>query len=378
MVTTTTEQINGHSKCFQFQGVLMENELETAHSTLSEIRYKLLYGNDLLNAPPMSWIVQGIIPTKGLAALYGKSGSGKSFLALDMGLAVSSGISHWFGYRITQVPVTYICLEGEAGIGKRINAWGLHFKKSLPKNMRFIMQSFNLLSPDDVTEMAKAIVSADSTDGLLIIDTLNRASPGVDENSSKDMGRIIAACEKLQKLIGGLVLLVHHCGKNEKKGLRGHSSLHAALDAEIEVVKMANHHKWNTAKSKDDETGNSHQFKLEISNIGVDHMGEKITSCVILQDGSIKEKISYFPPLKGKNMKIIFEALNNILRSSNCFGQAGAPKDKPCISLTDAIKKTKDYLALEPKRQVERTKEAIFGLVGNGLLNHQDGWLWMV
>ena len=39
----------------------------------------------------------------------------------------------------------------------------------------------------------------------------------------------------LQATLGGLVLAIHHSGKDAGRGLRGHSSLHAALDAVIEV-----------------------------------------------------------------------------------------------------------------------------------------------
>ncbi|HSW70900.1 MAG TPA: PriCT-2 domain-containing protein, partial [Gammaproteobacteria bacterium] len=91
----------------------------------SEMRYKLLSGADLIGMPPMGWLVRGVIPNKGLAALYGANGSGKSFLILDMGCAVAAGDKFWFGHSITQVPVTYVSLEGEAGMGKRVKAWSL-------------------------------------------------------------------------------------------------------------------------------------------------------------------------------------------------------------------------------------------------------------
>ena len=68
---------------------------------------------------------------------------------------------------------------------------------------------------------------------VVFLDTLNRAAPTADENSSKDMGEILSAAKLLQSLINGLVVLVHHTGKDATKGLRGHSSLFAALDAAV-------------------------------------------------------------------------------------------------------------------------------------------------
>jgi hypothetical protein len=38
----------------------------------------------------------GILPSEGLAAMYGPSGSGKSFLAFDLGVSITEG-SDWFG-----------------------------------------------------------------------------------------------------------------------------------------------------------------------------------------------------------------------------------------------------------------------------------------
>ncbi len=80
------------------------------------MRFTLLSGADLCNAPPMRWLVRGVLPMEGLAALYGASGSGKSFLMLDIGAAIAGDAGDWHGRRVTHAPVTYVCLEGEAGM----------------------------------------------------------------------------------------------------------------------------------------------------------------------------------------------------------------------------------------------------------------------
>jgi len=93
---------------------------------------------------------------------------------------------------------------------------------------------------------------------LLVIDTLTVAASGADENSSSDMGLIIEAAKALQAKLGGLVLLVHHSGKDQSKGLRGHSSLHAALDAAIEVIRNHdNRRRWRIAKVAKDDNSNT-------------------------------------------------------------------------------------------------------------------------
>lgn len=370
----------GSPKNYDVNDYLIEHGTSALNELLNRVkapamRYKMLSGENLYNAPTMKWIVRGVLPADGLAALYGASGSGKSFLALDMGCAIASG-AEWFNRRVTQAPVTYVCLEGEAGLGKRVKAWSLHYEKTVPNLLQFITQPFDLLSTD-VAELAKAVIAGGGANGLVMLDTLNRASEGADENSSVDMGKLIAAAKRLQSLTGGLVLLVHHTGKDATKGLRGHSSLYAALDGAIEVIRTDSRREWSVAKSKDDETGEAHAFNLEVVNVGIDDEGDEITSCVAIANYSMDKELRRALPPKSGNQKIIWEALQDAFKKSPKTGQANAPEGRPCLRLDDAIDKTRDRLLCETKRQTERTRSAISGLVERGLLVHGEGWIWL-
>lgn len=346
------------------------------HVKAPEMRFKLLSGANLCNAPPMRWMVRGVIPMEGLAAVYGASGSGKSFLILDMACAVADGEKFWFGYRVTQVPVTYVCLEGESGMGKRIKVWSSYFKRPVPNALQFMTQPFDLLSYE-VFELAKAIIAAGGSGGLVIIDTLNRAAPGADENSSVDMGKIIASAKQLQNLTRGLVLLVHHTGKDSTKGLRGHSSLYAALDGAIEVIKTDMRREWNVAKSKDDVTGNAQPFKLEIVSVGVDDKGDEITSCVVLFDdskGAIqKKKFSL-----GSNQLIALEVLKELLSKSPHVAKEGVPAGKPCINYNESLLLIAERMPTDSKHRKSSAVTAISGLVGKNCLGMRGDWLWSV
>ncbi len=321
------------------------------------MRFKLLSGADLCNAPPMRWLVRGVLPVEGLAALFGASGSGKSFLMLDIAAAVAGGDYEWFGRRVTQCPVTYVCLEGEAGMGKRVQAWSLHHNKPVPDALRFITQPFDLLS-DDVPELAKAVIAGGGAGGLVILDTLNRAAPGADENSSVDMGNLTAAAKELQSLTGGLVLLVHHTGKDTTKGLRGHSSLYAALDGAIEVTANDSRRAWSVAKSKDDVTGDAHPFKLEIVPVGNDDEGEEITSCVAVSDDS-REASTKRRPTLSKNQKIARDVLGEPLRKSPHFGMGGAALSQPCIFYDTALEVVAEHMPTDAKHRKARASAAI-------------------
>jgi len=239
-------------------------------------KYKLLTGNDLRAFPPVQWRLKGILPYEGLAAMYGPSASGKSFLGFDAGVAISQGVD-WFGIRTTNSTVVYVALEGESGFKNRVAAWELENGRPLPPDMFMVLQPFHITKPEEVEELAAAVPFG----SVVIVDTLNRAAPTSDENSSKEMGEILESCKHLQALIGGLVVLIHHTGKDTSRGARGHSSFFAALDGAIEVERTATQRSWSVAKAKDGQDGKSVPFELKLHVLGVDPDGDEITSCTI-------------------------------------------------------------------------------------------------
>jgi len=342
------------------------------------MRYSLLTDDDLCKLPPLQWRIKKVLPEKGFAAVSGASGSGKSFAVIDMTQAIAAGHS-WFGYKSKPCNVLYCALEGEGGIAGRVAAYRIRYGATSP-NIRYLVQPFSLLESGDITDLAQAIKANGQGAEVVVLDTLNRAAPGADENDSKSMGQIIAAAKELQTLIGGLVLLVHHVGKDASKGLRGHSSLHAALDAVIEVRRDGDRREWVIAKSKDGEDGEAHPFKLDVVELGTDEDGEPVTSCVVHPLEEVADSIRRALPPKSGNQRTVWDALGEIFRKAGNVKPEGAPdtlpQGRPCITLEAAIDKTRSRLVCDPKRQTERTQAAIRGLVERGLLQHEAGFLW--
>lgn len=341
----------------------------------AEPRFRVLTAEELAALPPVRWRVRGLLPAEGLAAIYGPPGSGKSFLALDLLGAVAEG-RDWFDCRTDAAPVTYCALEGEAGIAQRVQAYRARYGKA-PAGMRFIAQPFALLEPGDVAELADAIRAAGGAGGIVAIDTLNRASPGADENDSRDMGAIIAGAKLLQAALGGLVLLVHHSGKDAAKGLRGHSSLLAALDAAVEVTREGDRREWRTSKAKDGADGECHPFRLDVVELGIDDDGESVTSCIVTADdaGEHRPKAP-----AGGNQRVAWDRIGELLREAGDVRPEGAPAElpagRPVVTLEAAIEAVAGRLVCDAKRRRERAMLAIQGLCGRGLLHHVEGWLW--
>ena len=269
----------------------------------------------------------------------------------------------------------YCALEGEAGLQSRIAAWEKANGRTLPNSLRLVLQPFRLVAPQDVIDLATAVkIFGDC--GVVILDTLNRAAPNADENASADMGRILEGAKELQRLTGGLVILVHHTGKDAERGLRGHSSLLAALDATLEVTRKGDHRDWKVAKAKDGQDGAVRSFRLDIVRLDEDDEGETVTSCVVVPAESPHES-SPTPAAKGCNQMKTLDRLRSLLGNSGEYGQAGARFDQRCLRIKDAIDSIAPHLACEPKRQKERVRHALERLISTGVVVHRGDWLWL-
>lgn len=339
----------------------------------SKLRYQLLGRTAIMAILPIQWRVKGVFPTTGLGAIYGSSGSGKSFLGADMGACIAAG-TRWFGHRTAACPVTYLILEGEAGVRNRTEAWEKHNRATLPNDFKVVVQPFQLGEVQDVEDLGAALPKG----GVVIIDTLNRAAPGMDENSSQDMGRMLAGMKRLQEITVGLVLFVHHTGKDTSKGMRGHSSLHAALDGAIEVERSEGGRSWRLAKAKDGADGTSFAFKLHVISLGHDADGDEITSCAVGPDTAAIFK-SKEP--SGALQKAAIKAIRHALSTSPVTGKAQSGPQTRCITVDAAVTAVAGALVTTPPNK--RTNEArrkITSLTDSGYLHAGtdtgEDWLW--
>lgn len=351
----------------------LEKHLVKADAPTKPERFALLTPADLKRIPPMRWLVRGVIPETGLAAIYGPPACGKSFLVLDLLGAIAEGRA-WFSHGVTSAACVYVGLEGEAGVSQRITAYMT--KHGTPEALRVLLTPLDIRQADDRRELVATIKAAGMAGGVLTLDTLNRAAPGADENDSREMGELIGCMKALQAELGGLVLAVHHSGKDQARGLRGHSSLLAALDSVIEVSRHDDRREWRVAKAKDGEDGSAHPFRLEVVELGEDDEGYPVTSCVIEPIENAAETVRKASPPGGGNQRIAWDALGELLRASSAFGQGKAPPSRPCVTLAAALDAIAPRLPIDPKRQRERAQQAITGLIGRGCIAHFEGWLW--
>jgi len=328
-------------------------------------RFALLTPSQLASRhSSIEWLVTGLLPSKGLAALYGASGTAKSFLALDLAASIASG-KDWFGYATSRNAVVYVALEGQGALHRRMQAWEICRGSPYPDEVRTVVDPFAINCRGDALALGSLIKSCNGA-RLVIVDTLNRAAPGADENSSQDMNKIIAGALALQDEIGGLVLLVHHSGKDASRGLRGHSSLHAALDCVIEVERDGVKRSWRIAKLKDGEDGARHGFDLKVIPLGHDIDGSRISSCAVVATDDPCPRNETREP-RGANQRRVYRGLVELLREQKPTGDASLESSPRGISFEDAVTRLKQELStVDPKHQGERVRDALARLIETG------------
>jgi hypothetical protein len=357
--------------------IINKHESELPPEKPKEKRYQLLSVSDIQKLPKIDWLVKDTLPAQGLACIYGPSGSSKSFLALDLSLSIACK-AEWFGLKIKCVPVLYIVLEGLQGFIKRVDAWILQ-NKIRPKKFFLIRDDINLFNFADVSDLVASLQESNFVNGLIVIDTLNQASPGVDENSVKEISQVLNHLKFIQRETNSLTLIVHHSGKDVNRGLRGSSSIRAALDTSIEVSSESYTQKeWRIEKSKDSADGQTYKYSLKEITVGQDEDQYPITSCVV-EPG---EKLLYSKPKPtGKNQKIAYSKIEFLLSISVISGKCFQMPDKKMIEVEEAVEEiSKSFTTTEKGKRRNQARTALQALISNGFIHtgSEDGkdYLW--
>lgn len=249
---------------------------------LTSQRFNIVSAIEFASRPAVKWIIKGILPRAKLALAYGGSGDGKTFVILDMSLAIALGID-WNSRRVTRGRVIYICAEGVGGFTTRLAAYGVENNINFVEagsHFGIIPDTPNFRTDKDVKTIATKIEAWGQTD-LIIIDTLAQVTPGADENTAKDMSVALRNAEMLHTLTGATVLLIHHAGKDPSRGARGWSGLKAPLDAEFEISREGEERKFWIEKMKDGRDGFGWGFHLKTLALGLDEDSDQIDSCTV-------------------------------------------------------------------------------------------------
>ena len=202
-----------------------------AEEASASSRFHFIDDVEIENLPPLAWLVEDIIPERGLAVLYGQPETGKSFAALAIAFSIATG-RPFFSQVVHQGPVIYVAAEGSAGLGQRVGAWKRSAEWYDRAGVQFLTEPVDLSDIESVSAFASAVRTLPDPPHLIVFDTLARSLVGGDENSSQDVGVLIHHASLLQQKLKVAVLFIHHTRKDGETE-RGSSALRGAADVMI-------------------------------------------------------------------------------------------------------------------------------------------------
>ncbi|HEX4268439.1 MAG TPA: AAA family ATPase [Steroidobacteraceae bacterium] len=315
-----------------------------------------------------SWLVDNLLPARGIGMIWGASGTHKTGVALDMLSCVHAG-SSWRGKAVTRGRGVLVLAEGQHFFKNRLRAYSKFHNVAMASMPAVVLSPVNLRDNKHVAIFSHELQKLGAAQ--VWFDTLQQNSAGADGNSDRDMGEVIANLKWLSDKIGCFAGVIHHESKSgHDRGPRGSSVWRPALDMELYVecpdkVNGTIH----TEKVKDGPSEGVYSFKREIVGLDKYENGRLVTSVVVTHTdaapiGSRARKL----PKEGTLSRTALDAVKALIATN------GGP-----VYTIDAQKKIAEDKT-EPEagkkdRRIGRAGDEIDALVRQGFLFRVDGKL---
>jgi hypothetical protein len=254
-------------------------------------------------APP--YIVKGLIAEGDVGCIFGPPGAGKSIIAPHIGYAVAQGRAA-FGKRTRQGGVFYIAAEDVHGMRGRVHA--LQLRHGDAPGFYVVDGIGSLLEKADVDAL-RGLVEQHKPK-LIFIDTLAVACPGIDENTSQDMGRVVDMARSLSKL-GPAVILIHHDTKDGNGTPRGHSVLNGTLDMSLHLGRMDDSKviRGKLVKNKRGSLDHTLAFRIDAPTIGTDEDGDPVTAPIAFEVNEAAAPADKLPKMAKAMLTVLREMI---------------------------------------------------------------------
>lgn len=174
-------------------------------------------------------VVAGLMAAGELVALVGRPGVGKTGILARLAIDVAEG-KPFLGRAVTQGAVVYVAAEKGEELKRRLLA--IRRKAAAPVYVTTARPNLSALGEVQalIAEIEQVCELERKCPALVIIDTLARSMPGLNEDKASDASKIVEAMTLIAESIPtATVLIAHHVAKVSGT-IRGSSALLGGLD----------------------------------------------------------------------------------------------------------------------------------------------------
>lgn len=228
-----------------------------------------------LELPDTPYLLDHLVVDSGLTLLAGDFGAGKTWLALDLAIAMASGQSTAWGMDVEPGGVAFFAADNSFRMTqRRIKA--LTDGRGIEAPHDRLVFDFDPLAFSEPSAAAVVRQAVEETGArLLVVDAIVRYLGRFDENSAGDVGTVMASLREIANATGCGVLIVHHLrkvygGQQTKTKLadrvRGSGDFVGAVDSALVVTSQgqgANQVRTLAqVKNRDDEEAPASTFSI--------------------------------------------------------------------------------------------------------------------
>lgn len=335
------------------------------------------------------WLIYGILPHNDVGYIYGRPGSYKSFMALDIACRVASA-TKWNGIDVDYPGmVLYIAAEGGSEMHLRKKAWRIQTGQD--NSAVTILESSVIINQAVEREQLKAAMrEVENKVGmkfvLIVIDTFSKCFVG-NENDAADMRTFVAGCEDLRDSFNGCcILFVGHTGKADPNTMRGSSVAFGDCGFSYKITrgKEKLYAELHSDKIKDAMEPDDMAFEFAVVKTGdVSAKGLELTSLVPTmtamleraEEDDFKPGRAEKPPFEPSASSRVKAILMSQLRM-RCSQQNGSPQPRMVIR-DDVLSILINADEMKENTAKSNWKRAVDELLAEGAIVKCDGDMWM-
>lgn len=189
--------------------------------------------------PPTEYIVSDFLPTGSLAVLSGDAATFKTYLLINIAVAVATG-EQWQGRNVKKGNV--LIVDEESGdnrlrsrIQENLRGYGIPQGQEVP--IFYLTKNNFDASEDKHIKYLEAIIAQHDIK-FVFLDSLARITPGLDENNTKTMRPPLDELQAIAQRRNCTIVIIHH--NNRSGTYAGAHGLRDAVDYHFEITRANN------------------------------------------------------------------------------------------------------------------------------------------